>query len=86
MKSTLKLFSPAMLFLASIAPASAQDSDVAAAMIAEGAPAAMANCMVDQLGEDAGRLFSASDDELSEEDMGKLVSALEMCSDVDAGE
>lgn len=66
--------------------ANAQDSGVADAMIAEGAPAAMAKCMVEQLGNDAERLFTASDDELTEDDTAALVAALEACSDVDAGE
>ncbi|MCK0150689.1 hypothetical protein MWU54_11685 [Marivita sp. S6314] len=67
-------------------PVAAQDNDVVAAMIAEGAPAAMANCMVEQLGDDAERLFTASDDELTEADTETLMAALEACSDVDAGE
>lgn len=82
----MKLTTISALLVGFAAPVLAQDSDVAAAMIAEGAPAAMANCMVDQLGEDAERLFSASDDELSDDDTATLVAALEACSDVDGGE
>lgn len=82
----MKLTTISAVLFGFAAPVLAQDSDVAAAMIAEGAPAAMANCMVDQLGDDAERLFSASDDELSEDDTATLVAALEACSDVDGGE
>lgn len=75
------------VFLAATAGhALAQDGDVAAAMIAEGAPAATARCMVAQLGDDAERLFTASDDDLSDEDTQRLVAALDACSDVDDGE
>lgn len=86
MKLMVNLISSCILLGFSGSHAIAQDSDVADAMIAEGAPAAMAKCMVGQLGDDAERLFSASDDELSDEDTATLVAALEACSDVDEGE
>jgi hypothetical protein len=86
MKIKVNLISACVLLALSGSHAIAQDSDVAEAMIAEGAPAAMAKCMVGKLGDDAERLFSASDDELSDEDTATLVAALEACSDVDGGE
>ncbi|MFP7674295.1 hypothetical protein ACG74X_13185 [Marivita sp. S0852] len=84
MARTLKAQGLVLLMVATQAPG--QDRGVADAMIAEGAPAAMAKCMVAQLGDDAERLFTASDGELTEDDTTTLVAALEACSDVDAGE
>lgn len=86
MKTFLKNGAWSLVLAMLAGQATAQGSGVADAMIAEGAPAALANCMVEQLGDDAERLFMASDDELSEEDTTRLVVALESCSDVDAGE
>jgi len=86
MKTILKTGAQGLVLLVLATQANAQDSGVADAMIAEGAPAAMAKCMVAQLGDDAERLFTASDDELTDDDTATLVAALEACSDVDAGE
>ncbi|MCF3595786.1 hypothetical protein LZG00_17495 [Rhodobacteraceae bacterium LMO-12] len=86
MATFFKLGTGAFALFALTTQVMAQDSAVADAMIAEGAPAAMANCMVEQLGDDAERLFTASDDELTEDDTATLVAALEACSDVDPGE
>ncbi len=86
MEKVMKTGAKGLLLLMLATQANAQDSSVADAMIAEGAPAAMANCLVEQLGDDAERLFTASDDELTEDDTATLVAALEACSDVDGGE
>jgi len=86
MRTILKTGAQGLVLLGFATQATAQDGGVADAMIAEGAPAAMAKCMVAQLGDDAERLFTASDDELSEGDTATLVAALEACSDVDGGE
>lgn len=86
MATFLKSGVQGLVLLVLATQAIAQDSSVVDAMIAEGAPVAMANCMVEQLGDDAERLFTASDDELTDEDTATLVAALDACSDVDEGE
>lgn len=86
MATFLKSGVQGLVLLVLATQANAQDSSVVDAMIAEGAPVAMANCMVEQLGDDAERLFTASDDELTDEDTATLVAALDACSDVDEGE
>ena len=86
MKPTKNLVAAGIMLLAPGGQMFAQDSGVTDAMIAEGAPPALARCMVEQLGDDAERLFTASDDELSDADTNKLTTALEACSDLDEGE
>lgn len=86
MKLTVNSITPCLALLLCGGVAIAQDGDIAEAMIAEGAPAALANCLVGQLGDDAERLFTTSDADLSEEDTATLVAALDACSDVDMGE
>jgi hypothetical protein len=76
----LSLSAPAM------AAAGERAGDVAEAMISEGAAPAQAVCIVEHLGDDAERLFTAADEDLTEDEQQLLMAALDACSDVDAGE
>jgi polyhydroxyalkanoate synthesis regulator phasin len=49
------------------------------AMVSEGAPEEEARCLVDELGDDAERLWTSDDADLSEEDMEKFEEALKEC-------
>lgn len=56
-----------------------ENEELVQAMVSEGATEEQARCFVDELGDDAERMFSAADDELSEDDQEALFSALEEC-------
>lgn len=60
--------------------------DVAEAMVSEGAPPAQAGCIVEKLGADAKRIFTAEDEDLTEDDVQLFTAAMDACSDVDEGE
>ncbi|MEX0783695.1 MAG: hypothetical protein WD557_13705 [Dehalococcoidia bacterium] len=51
-------------------------------LVDEGLSEDQATCMVDELGDDAGRLFGADEDEISDEDAEKLFGAVFSCIEV----
>lgn len=58
---------------------------VIAAMISEGAPPEQARCVVEKLGTEAERIFTAADQDLTEADIQLLTTALETCAATGAG-
>jgi hypothetical protein len=48
-------------------------------MVSEGATEDQARCFVDELGDDAERLYTAADAELSEEDLSRIAEAFRTC-------
>lgn len=85
MKVALSITSATSLCLLPIALA-AEGDDIAEVMIGEGAAPAQAACIVEKLGDDARRIFTAEDEDLSDEDEQIFLAAMDACSDVDAGE
>lgn len=64
------------------------NDELIAAMVSEGATDAEARCFVDEVGDDAERLFTAADEDLSEEDEATLLAAFQACAadgDPDSG-
>ena len=50
--------------------------------VSEGATEEQANCFVDELGDDAQRLYEMEDDEATEEDMTQVIEAMSECVDI----
>ena len=59
--------------------------ELAEAMIREGAAPAQAACLVERLGDEGERLFSPTTDDLTGDDWTRVMTAMDACSDVDAG-
>ena len=59
---------------------SASNQALIDAMVSEGASADEARCFVEELGDAAERLFSAEEEDLSDEDRDRLLAALEECA------
>lgn len=55
------------------------NQDLVDAMVSEGATEEEARCFIEEVGSDAERIFLASDDELSEDDLEKVLDAVEAC-------
>jgi len=55
------------------------DTELVDAMVGEGAPQDVAECYVEALGDDARRLWEASDDELSDDEQQQIQDALVEC-------
>lgn len=49
------------------------------AMVSEGATEEQARCFIDELGDDADRIYGADEDDLSEEDLERALQAFQDC-------
>ena len=56
--------------------------EIVDSMVSEGATEEQANCFVDELGDDAQRLYEMEDDEATEEDMTQVIEAMSECVDI----
>lgn len=55
------------------------DQELVDAMVSEGATEEEARCFIEEVGNDAERIFNAADEDLSEEDLENVLNALEAC-------
>ena len=55
------------------------NQDLVDAMVSEGATEEEARCFIEEVGSDAERIFNAEDEDLSEEDLEKVLNAVEAC-------
>jgi hypothetical protein len=58
------------------------DGEIVDELVDQGLTEDQAECMVDELGDDAGRLFTADEDAITEEDGEKLFGAIFSCIDL----